>query len=459
MSTAGATKTIKPGTVGAQTTSNVALRHIPGDEGWPVLGLMPKYFYSLDRLVQDTQRRFGNVARMRIPGSVGLFVFGADNYQRIYQDKERLFSTRLGYESTLGTLFSGAMLLQDYEDHRVQRRMMQTAFKMDSLREYPGLMNPIIDSEIKSWSGQSFRNVHPLLKNLLLKISSSTFFGIEADDREAEKLSKEFNDLVEATIALLRLKIPGLKYHRGLRARHFLESYFANLVPQRRTSEGKDILSHMCRETGDDGVAYAANEIIDQAIFLLFAAHDTTTSVLNNMLLHLGQDAKLQERLREESMAIGKSELSFDDMSALTGIGYCMDECLRLYPPAPISARCTLRETEVGGYEVPSHTTVYLPMLFNQRDPELWTAPNEFDPERFAPGREEHKNHPFAFHPFGGGAHKCIGLHFAKMMTKCIIHKLLISQRISSPANFDARHVWIPLPRPLRLPVSFTRLR
>ncbi|MCB1687033.1 MAG: hypothetical protein KDI33_01025, partial [Halioglobus sp.] len=83
-----------------------ALQHIPGDEGWPLIGLLPQYFYHLDTLVMNTQRRFGNVVRTRIPGNVGLFVFGADNYQRIFLDREQLFSARHGYQSSLGHLFT-----------------------------------------------------------------------------------------------------------------------------------------------------------------------------------------------------------------------------------------------------------------------------------------------------------------------------------------------------------------
>ncbi|WP_312878760.1 cytochrome P450, partial [Amycolatopsis echigonensis] len=42
--------------------------------------------------------------------------------------------------------------------------------------------------------------------------------------------------------------------------------------------------------------------------------------------------------------------------------------------------------------------------------PECWTDPDTFDPDRFAPHRRENHSHRFAWVPFGGGVHKCIGM-------------------------------------------------
>ncbi|HUH37282.1 MAG TPA: cytochrome P450 [Spongiibacteraceae bacterium] len=434
----------------------MSLRHIPGDEGWPLVGLLPKYFYHLDTLVMDIQRRFGNVARMRIPGSVGLFVFGADNFQRIVLDKERLFSAREGLQATLGQLFTEALLLQDYDDHRFQRRMMQGAFKNHSLRQYPALMNPIIADELAGWSGPGATTMHSRLKNMLLKVSAKTFFGIAADNSDALHLGRSFGDMVDAMLAMVRWDVPGFSHHRGLRGRRALEQFFDSVIPQRRDGDGQDMLSHMCRETNDNGALFSNEEITNQAIFLLFAAHDTTTSLLSNLLLHLAQDENLQEKVRAESLALDNRHLAFDDLNHLGALDNCIDECLRLYPPAPLSARATLRDCEIEGYAVPAGTTLYLPMIFNHRDPRFWREPDHFDPDRFAPGREEHKQHPFAYHPFGGGAHKCIGMHFARMMAKCVMHQLLLSQRFTLPTNYHSRHLWVPLPRPTRLPLTFT---
>jgi len=452
------TAPVDKGSEAMARAGRASLAHIPGDEGWPLVGVIPKYLYDMDTLVMDYYRRFGDVARVKIPGSVGLFVFGADNYQRIFLDTERIFSTRAGYEASIGHLFGGALLLQDFDEHRFQRRILQTAFKTEALRQYPGLMNPTIATQVGAWSGQSFPEMHLHIKNLLLTISAKTFFGIDASGSEAVQLGRAFSDLIDGVIAMVRWNIPGFRYHRGLRGRRTLENYFRGIIPLRRSGDGQDVLSHMCRETNEAGEPFSDEEILNQAIFLLFAAHDTTTSLLNNLLLHTATDTTIQDRLRAEASALGTAHLSYDDMDALVTLDHCIDECLRLYPPAPMSVRCTLQDCEISGHRVPANTMLYLPMLYNQRDPQFWREPERFDPDRFSPERQEHKQHKFCYHPFGGGAHKCIGLHFARMMAKCFMHQLLLQQRYALPAGFTPRHLWVPLPRPVKLPLQFHAL-
>ena len=69
--------------------------------------------------------------------------------------------------------------------------------------------------------------------------------------------------------------------------------------------------------------------------------------------------------------------------------------------------------------------------------------------DRFA--REEHKQHSFLWAPFGGGAHKCIGLHFADMLFKCALAKVLLSYRIrfAKPDQYPGRIQHFPFAKPV----------
>jgi hypothetical protein len=72
------------------------------------------------------------------------------------------------------------------------------------------------------------------------------------------------------------------------------------------------------------------------------------------------------------------------------------------------------------------HWSKQEPMLFYpavKRLPEYWHEPFKFDPMRFSESRAEHKQHKFLWAPFGGGGHKCIGLHFADMLFKSVLPK------------------------------------
>jgi sterol 14-demethylase len=73
---------------------------------------------------------------------------------------------------------------------------------------------------------------------------------------------------------------------------------------------------------------------------------------------------------------------------------------------------------------VPRGTWILISPTVSHEIPELFADPLRFDPDRFAPGREEDKR-DFAYVPFGGGRHKCLGNAFALLQVKAILAILL----------------------------------
>jgi cytochrome P450 len=123
------------------------------------------------------------------------------------------------------------------------------------------------------------------------------------------------------------------------------------------------------------------------------------------------------------------------------------------------SPRIALEGCRLGELDIPPGTAIALVPRTTQRDPEWWEAPETFDPSRFAPPREEHKGHPFQFAPFGGGAHKCIGMHFAMMVTKVFLSHLLRRYQYHLPADYPMHMTHMPLPKPKDdLPMRFEPL-
>jgi cytochrome P450 len=200
--------------------------------------------------------------------------------------------------------------------------------------------------------------------------------------------------------------------------------------------------------------------VINHMIFLLMAAHDTTTITMTSMAYLLARHPAWQDRLREESLALGKPALDFEDLDRLTGMDLVMKEALRLIPPVPAVPRKTVRETELLGFVLPRDTTVTVSILFNHHFDRLWTDPERFDPERFAAHRREDKAHSHAWTPFGGGVHKCIGLKFAAVQVKAIMHQVLLRYRWSVPDGYEMPIDWSALPIPKDgLPVRLEYLK
>jgi cytochrome P450 len=110
------------------------------------------------------------------------------------------------------------------------------------------------------------------------------------------------------------------------------------------------------------------------------------------------------------------------------------------------------------GYDIPAGTSLSLNPGVTMLSPELFSNPNEFDPDRFSPERAEDRVHRFAWSPFGGGAHKCLGMHFAAMQVKLFVATLLRQRRVHLPKGAPE---WcrMPIPKPKGgLPVVFRRV-
>ena len=125
-----------------------------------------------------------------------------------------------------------------------------------------------------------------------------------------------------------------------------------------------------------------------------------------------------------------------------------MKECLRLVSPTPVVARRAIKDTEVQGHFVPAGTFAAVAPHFTHHMSEYWPDPEAFDPGRFASDRREDKVHRYAWEPFGGGVHKCIGMFFAGAEIKTIMHHLLLKFDWSVPANYVAPLNFTSLPFP-----------
>ena len=92
-------------------------------------------------------------------------------------------------------------------------------------------------------------------------------------------------------------------------------------------------------------------------------------------------------------------------------------------------------------------------------NPEYWTEPKLFDPERWSDERKEFKRHPYQYIPFGAGAHKCLGFRFAEMQSKIFMYKFFRLYKLTTSADrkHKMEHMPIPLPKD-RLPSRVERL-
>src|SRR5262245_17136385 len=150
---------------------------------------------------------------------------------------------------------------------------------------------------------------------------------------------------------------------------------------------------------------------------LLLAGHETTAMTLSwtfyLLSLHPGARRTLEQEL-DAALPLPGGVARLEDFPRLRYARMVLDESLRLYPPAWVITRSADADDEIGGFAIPAGSRVLVSPYVTHHDPALWDDPEGFDPQRFAPEAQEGRPR-YAYFPFGGGPHLCIGAGFAMM--------------------------------------------
>ncbi|WP_020672765.1 cytochrome P450 [Amycolatopsis nigrescens] len=431
------------------------LAPILGDAGAPLLG------HSLDSLrfglefQLNRYRDFGPVSWMGAFGKRIVGLTGPAATQIALVNKDKAFSQE-GWKFFIENFFHRGLMLLDFGEHHMHRRIMQEAFTRERLIGYVGQMGPALREGVAGWAARPDQRLYPSLKQLTLDVATRVFMDMRSGD-EARQVNRAFVDCVRAGTAIVRYPVPGGRWAAGLHGRKVLERYFAENLPAKRRADGADLFSALCHATTEDGERFTDEDVVNHMIFLMMAAHDTTTITSTAAAYYLAKHPQWQERAREESLALGDELPDTGALERLRTLDLVIKEALRLVAPVPSMARMTVKDTEVLGRYLPAGTMVGVAPAANHYDPQCWTDPHTFDPERFNDERREDKSHRYAWMPFGGGAHKCIGLHFGTYEVKALLHEMLRAHRWSLPAGYRIKWDYVSLPVPVDgLPVRLT---
>lgn len=438
-----------------------ALAHIPGNYGLPFIGNTLKLLRNPGKFGDAMVARYGRVYRNHAFGEASVALLGPEANELILFDRDRLFSSEQGWGPLLNLLFPRGLMLMDFDHHRADRKTLSVAFKPEPMRHYATQLDAGIKRQIADWGERTMR-FYPTIKKLTLDLAATSFLGVELGE-EADRINQAFVDEVQASISPIRAPLPGTAMRKGVRARAYLIDWFKREIPHRRHGarggNGEDFFSQFCRATDDAGQPLSDDAIADHMNFLMMAAHDTITSSMTTLVMLLARNPDWQERLREEVMALDPAVPFADQLDRLVLTDYAFKEALRLMPPVPSIPRRALRDFEFGGYTIPAGTSVGVGVAWTHRMPEIWPDPDRFDPLRFTPEASKGR-HRFAWVPFGGGAHMCIGLHFAVMQMKLLMANLLSRYRIEADAGAGDKWQVFPIPRPKDgLPVRFVALK
>jgi cytochrome P450 len=428
-----------------------SLKHIPGDEGWPIIGKTLEVLADPKGHIERHAAKYGLVYRSHLFGETSIVLLGPEANELVLFDQARQFSSTHGWDLILGRLFPRGLMLLDFEEHRLHRRALSVAFKSGPMKSYLASLDTGVAARVAQWKARPGPMlIYPAMKQLTLDLAATSFLGAGIGP-EVDKITRSFVDMVAAAVAVIRRPLPGTQMARGVRGRKRIVAYFSEQIPIRREKQGgEDLFSQLCHATHENGALLSNQDIIDHMSFLMMAAHDTLTSSLTSFVGELAAHPEWQQKLRDEVNALGiaaDEPTSLDHLAAMPLAEMAFKEALRLKPPVPSMPRRAVQDFTFTGFAMPAGTMVGVNPLFTHHMPEIWPDPDRFDPMRFTDEAQRNR-HRFAWVPFGGGAHMCLGLHFAYMQAKCFARHFLQNLSVSQAPGYTPEWQMWPIPKP-----------
>ena len=228
---------------------------------------------------------------------------------------------------------------------------------------------------------------------------------------------------------------------RGVNGRKVIVELFVREIPKRRAGQATDLFSELCRATKEDGSLLSDQEIADHMSFLMMAAHDTLTSSVTSLVYMLAKNPRVAGQAargdaRAQSAAPARRCPTSGWANSSCSRWPSRRRCASIRPcPASRDRRCATSSSRA--IDIPAGTRVSINVIFTHRMPEIWPEPETFDPLRFT-DEAVRARHKYAWVPYSGGAHMCLGLHFAYMQAKSFFYHLLTTTRVSVEPGYSA---------------------
>lgn len=401
----------------------------PGPKTRPLVGNL--FDYSRDPLnfLARSAREYGDVVSLQFPGPPAYLLSNPEHIEQVLVKNNRNFAKDRVTRQMLGILGDG-LLTSDGDFWRRQRRLAQPAFHRGRIENYARTMVGYTERMLEDWRDGEERNVHHDMMRLTLEIVAKTL--VDADIAgDAEEVGRALGTIMarysdQGSGVFLRMipdSVPTPSNVRFRRANQKLEEFIYGIIEDRRRSgrDTGDLLSMLLQARDEDGGRMSDKQLRDEVMTIIMAGHETTAIALSWTFYLLGKHPAVEEKLHAELEAVlGGRPPTVEDLSHLSYTDAAVKESMRLYPPAWAIGREALEDCEIGGFNVPAKTQLFISQYVVHHDPRFFDNPGAFVPERWLDGSTDDLP-KFSYFPFGGGPRLCIGQSFAKMEANLIL--------------------------------------
>jgi cytochrome P450 len=322
----------------------------------------------------------------RAPRISSLFTVSSHGLvQQVLTDNARFSSA--GYAMTIGQVMGRTILQMDPPEHLRHRALVARAFRARVLDQWSDtIIGATVAELIDAFAGDGHADLIPQLTFPFPVRVIARILGLpEADWPRFLRLSTEL-------IAVMR------NFDRAIAASQELRGYFGEIIADRRRHTRDDLVSQLI-EAEVAGRRLSDDEIYPFLLLLLPAGAETTYRSASNLLFGLLSHPDQMQAVRADRGLVPQA----------------IEEALRWETPLLTVARTATQDVELGGVRIPAGGFVAVSLGAANRDPGRYPDPDDFDIFR---ADKQHVS-------FGDGAHKCLGMHLARLEMRVLLNAVL----------------------------------
>ncbi|HWA73521.1 MAG TPA: cytochrome P450 [Polyangiaceae bacterium] len=385
--------------------------------------------------LEEARRLHGPLVYYRQPGSKVLLILDPPVIETLLVgEASKLVKDE--FTRHLSHIVGQGLLTSEGELWKRQRKLLAPSFQPRQIAGFAEVMVERTLAMLAQFEEGQERDVHAEMMHLTLDVVVRTLFGSEivrANEVEhsLESIMADYRSLMMSWRAAFPPWFPFPARVRFKSKRKALRAIINELIVERRKAPpGSDLLSTLIAARDDEGRGMSDEQLLDEAMTVFLAGHETTALSLAFTLFLLDQNQGVQAELSAElDRVLAGAAPSYEDAQRLPYCTAVVREAMRLYPPAWAMGREATQDFSLAGFPVARGTQLITAPWIVHRDERFFRDPAAFRPERWLNG-ETNTLPRFAYFPFGGGPRVCIGNHFALLEAVLVLSTIVSRVRL-----------------------------
>ncbi|HEX3359091.1 MAG TPA: cytochrome P450 [Tepidisphaeraceae bacterium] len=387
--------------------------------------------------------RYGDVVRYQTRfGTCFVFIHPEHVHTILHRENYRR-------ASLVKMMLGDGLLASDGPRWRSQRRLMQRDFMPPGVAPFVSVMTRETAHTANAWQASAAADeavdITTAMTRLTLRIVVESLFSDDLSDKASADLCSAItltiNDMgkISWTVFGVPVQLTPDRNASFASGKQVIDSVCYEMIARRRaqapTDRPRDILTLLIEAETDSG-PMDDRQVRDEIVTLLVGGHETTALALAWAWKVIGEHPEIEAKLHKEvDEVLGGRSPELADLPKLPYTQGVFQETMRLYPPVWYMARVANGDDVIHGHAVPRGACVLISTWFTHRHKDFWPEPEKFDPTRFI-GSDSKQLHRYAYFPFGGGRHQCLGMYFALMEGTIILADLAQRFRVR-PLNSE----------------------